>query len=60
MPALENDNCVNECTSPACYQLVYGKEPVRWAARTTGAGQGAGHPERTCDRTVALPCVPHL
>ena len=28
MPELENDNCVNECTSKSCYDKVYGAEPV--------------------------------
>lgn len=29
IPRMENDNCVHECTSPACYAQVYGEEPVR-------------------------------
>ena len=26
--AMENDNCVNECTSPTCYGTVFGAEPL--------------------------------
>jgi hypothetical protein len=29
LPELENDNCVNNCVSPACFDSVYGQEPVR-------------------------------
>ena len=37
IPALENDNCVNECTSPDCFQQVYGAEPVRVLVRVAMA-----------------------
>ena len=26
---LENDNCVNECTSKSCYDEIYAENPVR-------------------------------
>ncbi len=28
IPVHEDDNCVNECVSPRCYQEVYGAEPL--------------------------------
>lgn len=28
LPADENMNCVNECTSPKCFKQVYGEEPL--------------------------------
>jgi hypothetical protein len=28
LPKDENMNCINNCTSPACYNEIYGKEPL--------------------------------
>ena len=31
---LENDNCVNECTSKSCYDEIYAENPVRSSRAT--------------------------